>query len=84
MDLRERLQSTLGSAYVIDRELGGGGMSRVFVAHDTLARAAHRRQAAASGARRRRQRRAIQARSSSRRSCNIRTSCLLSAGELDG
>src|SRR4029079_18400814 len=35
MDLRDRLQSTLGSAYVIERELGGGGMSRVFLAHDT-------------------------------------------------
>ncbi|HTA75004.1 MAG TPA: protein kinase [Gemmatimonadaceae bacterium] len=29
--LREKLQSTLG-AYTIERELGGGGMSRVFVA----------------------------------------------------
>ena len=35
MDLRDRLQSTLGSAYTIDRELGGGGMSRVFLAHET-------------------------------------------------
>ena len=33
-DLRGRLQSTLGSAYTVERELGGGGMSRVFVAHD--------------------------------------------------
>jgi serine/threonine-protein kinase len=33
--LRERLQASLGSAYVLERELGGGGMSRVFVAHDT-------------------------------------------------
>jgi tetratricopeptide (TPR) repeat protein len=32
MDLRARLQSTLGSEYDIERELGGGGMSRVFVA----------------------------------------------------
>jgi eukaryotic-like serine/threonine-protein kinase len=31
-DLREQLQSTLGSAYALERELGGGGMSRVFVA----------------------------------------------------
>jgi eukaryotic-like serine/threonine-protein kinase len=31
-DLRERIESTLGSAYAIERELGGGGMSRVFVA----------------------------------------------------
>ncbi|HEX7122863.1 MAG TPA: protein kinase [Gemmatimonadaceae bacterium] len=35
MDLREHLQRTLGSAYVIERELGGGGMSRVFVADET-------------------------------------------------
>ena len=33
--LREQLQQkTLGSAYIIDRELGGGGMSRVFVAEE--------------------------------------------------
>ena len=35
MDLRDRLQSTLGNAYTVDRELGGGGMSRVFLAHET-------------------------------------------------
>ena len=34
-DLRAKLQSTLGSAYTLDRELGGGGMSRVFTATDT-------------------------------------------------
>ncbi|HSA55828.1 MAG TPA: protein kinase [Gemmatimonadaceae bacterium] len=34
-ELRERLQSTLGTAYTLDRELGGGGMSRVFVADET-------------------------------------------------
>ena len=33
-DLRAQLQSTLGSAYHLERELGGGGMSRVFVARD--------------------------------------------------
>jgi serine/threonine-protein kinase len=32
--LRDRLQSSLGSAYTLARELGGGGMSRVFVARD--------------------------------------------------
>ena len=32
--LRTQLQSTLGTAYTLERELGGGGMSRVFVAHD--------------------------------------------------
>ena len=31
---RETLQTTLGAAYTIERELGGGGMSRVFVADD--------------------------------------------------
>lgn len=38
-DLREQLQATLGDCYAIERELGGGGMSRVFVVHDvTLGR----------------------------------------------
>jgi serine/threonine protein kinase/tetratricopeptide (TPR) repeat protein len=32
MDLREQLELTLGDAYSLERELGGGGMSRVFVA----------------------------------------------------
>jgi len=37
--LREQLQATLGEWYAIERELGGGGMSRVFVARDlTLGR----------------------------------------------
>ena len=31
-DIRAQLQQALGTAYTIDRELGGGGMSRVFVA----------------------------------------------------
>ncbi|MDQ6888312.1 MAG: protein kinase [Gemmatimonadota bacterium] len=31
-DLRDQLQSTLASSYTLERELGGGGMSRVFVA----------------------------------------------------
>lgn len=35
----ERLQRALGDAYRIDRELGGGGMSRVFLVHElTLSR----------------------------------------------
>src|SRR6266850_1236630 len=34
-DLRERLQAALGHAYRIERELGGGGMSRVFLAQET-------------------------------------------------
>ena len=33
-DLREQLQQDLGSAYTLEQELGGGGMSRVFVATD--------------------------------------------------
>src|SRR4029453_8026860 len=33
-DLREQLQTTLGTAYTLERELGGGGMSRVFVADE--------------------------------------------------
>ena len=38
-DLKEQLQQTLGSNYTLERELGGGGMSRVFLAEDnTLGR----------------------------------------------
>ena len=33
-DLRDRLQPAIGSTYRIERELGGGGMSRVFVADE--------------------------------------------------
>jgi len=33
-DLRRTLETSLGDTYTIDRELGGGGMSRVFVAKD--------------------------------------------------
>ncbi|MGK2963673.1 MAG: protein kinase domain-containing protein [Gemmatimonadaceae bacterium] len=33
--LRDQLQESLGTAYTIDRELGGGGMSRVFLATET-------------------------------------------------
>jgi len=32
--IREQLQATLGAAYTLERELGGGGMSRVFVAEE--------------------------------------------------
>ena len=35
MDLRDQLQKTLGDAYTLERELGGGGMSRVFVATES-------------------------------------------------
>ena len=35
MDLRDQLQRVLGTAYIIERELGGGGMARVFVAEET-------------------------------------------------
>src|ERR671939_335544 len=34
-DLREQLQLALGTSYALKRELGGGGMSRVFVATET-------------------------------------------------
>ena len=34
MDLRTQLQNHLGTAFVLERELGGGGMSRVFVAEE--------------------------------------------------
>ncbi len=37
-DLRDQVQESLGAHYSIDRELGGGGMSRVFVAHDQTLR----------------------------------------------
>ncbi len=33
-DLLDRLQSAVGDTYRIDKELGGGGMSRVFLAED--------------------------------------------------
>jgi len=38
MDLREQLQQTLGSTYALERELGGGGMARVFLARETRLR----------------------------------------------
>ena len=34
-DLRGQLTASLGGAYTLERELGGGGMSRVFVARET-------------------------------------------------
>ena len=33
-EILERLQVALGSSYVIERELGGGGMSRIFLARE--------------------------------------------------
>jgi eukaryotic-like serine/threonine-protein kinase len=38
MDLRAQLESSLGSTYTFERELGGGGMSRVFAAEETRLR----------------------------------------------
>ena len=35
MDLRDRLQAALAPQYSLERELGGGGMSRVFLATET-------------------------------------------------
>src|SRR3990172_3261543 len=34
-DLRDRLQAAVGETYAIEKELGGGGMSRVFLARET-------------------------------------------------
>ena len=34
-ELRDQLQLSLGHAYNLERELGGGGMSRVFIAQET-------------------------------------------------
>jgi serine/threonine protein kinase/tetratricopeptide (TPR) repeat protein len=34
-DLQTRLQAALGSGYDVEKELGGGGMSRVFLAEET-------------------------------------------------
>jgi len=34
-DLKGQLQTSLGTTYMIERELGGGGMSRTFVALET-------------------------------------------------
>ena len=34
-DLQSRLQSALGDTYRIEKELGGGGMSHVFLAEET-------------------------------------------------
>lgn len=33
-ELRDQVQANLGAVYTVERELGGGGMSRVFVAQD--------------------------------------------------
>jgi serine/threonine-protein kinase len=35
MELRDQLQATIGGSYTIERELTGGGMSRVFAATET-------------------------------------------------
>ena len=37
-DLRAHLQATLGDAFTLEREIGGGGMSRVYVAEETALR----------------------------------------------
>src|SRR5262245_26258165 len=34
-ELRSHVQTSLGSAYTLERELGGGGMARVFLANET-------------------------------------------------
>ena len=74
-ELTARLQSALGDTYRIERELGGGGMSRVFVAEETalgrqvVVKVLPPELAAASTPS------ASGARSSSPRRCSIRTSC---------
>ena len=42
MDLRDQLQDTLGTAYILERELGAGGMATVYLAEDVR----HRRKVA--------------------------------------
>src|SRR4051794_20564581 len=37
-DLREHLQATLDGSYTLERELGGGGMARVFLARELALR----------------------------------------------
>jgi serine/threonine protein kinase/tetratricopeptide (TPR) repeat protein len=34
LDFHQQLQASLGSAYVLGRELGGGGMARIFIAEE--------------------------------------------------
>lgn len=34
IELRDQLQSVLGTTYTVERELGGGGMSRIFLVHE--------------------------------------------------
>lgn len=34
IEFRDQLQSALGTTYTVERELGGGGMSRVFLVHE--------------------------------------------------
>ena len=36
LDLREQLEQSLSGIYAVERELGGGGMSRVFLAERAL------------------------------------------------
>ena len=66
-DLRAQLQATLGDAYRLERELGGGGMSRVFVAEERATRARGRGQGALAGPRAGHQREPIRARNPDRR-----------------
>jgi serine/threonine-protein kinase len=58
-ELREQLQQSLGSAYTLERELGGGGMSHTYVAHESARRKVVVKILLAGG--RRRQRRTIPA-----------------------
>ena len=85
-ELAERLQAALGDSYGIERELGGGGMSRVFVADESaLGRQVVIKVLPPEIVRGRERRAVSSARSTSRRGCSIRTSCRCSRRvEADG
>ena len=75
IDLEERLQAAVGDHYRILRELGGGGMSRVFLAEEVRPRPPGRHQAAAArDGRRASTSSGSSARSSSPPACSTRTS----------
>ena len=75
-DLRDQLQAALGTGYVIERELGGGGMSRVFVATESALGRKVVIKSTLPGTRGGAQRRAVpKGRSWSPPDCSTRTSC---------
>jgi serine/threonine-protein kinase len=84
-ELRERMHAALGGAYALERELGGGGMARVFVARDlrlgrrVVVKVLHPDLAAGLSARRFEREIALAARLQ-----HPHVVPLLSAGEIDG